>query len=83
MHLIFENLAPNLVDHWTGRFKNLDEGSERYVIDAKIWEIIGKETSASSDTVPAAFVSKLPDIAADRHLSKLSTGRSGFFSLHQ
>ena len=70
MHLIFENFAPNLVDHWTGRFKNLDEGSERYVIDAKIWEIIGKETSASSDTVPAAFVSKLPDIAADRHLFK-------------
>ncbi|KAF8600751.1 hypothetical protein BDV93DRAFT_403113, partial [Ceratobasidium sp. AG-I] len=30
MHLIYENLVPNLILHWTGAFKRLDEGSGNY-----------------------------------------------------
>jgi hypothetical protein len=40
------------------------------MIDAKIWDMIRKETLASSNNIPAAFGSKLPDIAADWHLFK-------------
>jgi len=32
MHLTFENLIPNLVRHYTGTFKNLNCGTEDYVV---------------------------------------------------
>ena len=32
MHLIWENLLPNLVLLWTGKFKGLDEGCESYPV---------------------------------------------------
>jgi hypothetical protein len=30
MHLIWENLVKNLILHWTGKFKDLDDGKESY-----------------------------------------------------
>ena len=55
MHLIFENLIPNLVAHYTGNFKGLDASTEDYVIPACIWSEICETGSASGDTIPSQF----------------------------
>jgi len=68
MHMIMENICPLMVDHWTGKFKNLDEGSGNYQIVSEVWEQIGAETAEAVRTIPAAFVRILPDIAKDRSL---------------
>ncbi|GAB1527436.1 hypothetical protein RhiTH_010611 [Rhizoctonia solani] len=54
MHLFFENLVPNMVKHWIGEFKGLDEGKGAYKISKEEWIAIGT----------------LPDIAQDRGLYK-------------
>ncbi|KAF8124536.1 hypothetical protein EV363DRAFT_1299723 [Boletus edulis] len=63
MHLFLENVVPTLVKLWTGQFKGIDEGEGEYCIVAHIWEEIGEETAASTATIPAMFVRKLPNIA--------------------
>lgn len=40
MHLIFENLIPNLINHYTGNFKDLGCGSESYELSADVWSAI-------------------------------------------
>ncbi|QRV80941.1 Transposase family Tnp2 protein [Ceratobasidium sp. AG-Ba] len=70
MHLIYENLVPNLIAHWTGTFKELDQGREHYKISEAAWKAIGEETAAATRTLPARFVRAMPDIAADPSLYK-------------
>lgn len=70
MHLFFENLVPNLILHWTGKFKGLDQGTGNYQLSIASWEAIGKETASSVRTIPSQFVGTLPDIAQDGHLYK-------------
>ncbi|QRV93204.1 hypothetical protein RhiJN_21257 [Ceratobasidium sp. AG-Ba] len=70
MHLIYENLVPNLIAHWTGTFKGLDQGQEHYEISEAAWKAIGEETAAATRTIPARFVRAMPDIAADLSLYK-------------
>lgn len=55
MHLIWENLIPNLVLFWTGKFKKLDEGQESYHLGPGVWEAIGEATKTLGATVPAAY----------------------------
>ena len=66
MHLIFENLIPNLVAHYTGNFKGLDAGSEDYIIPARIWSEICKIGSSSGDTVPSQFGGRVPNLERER-----------------
>ncbi len=66
MHLIWENLVPNLILHWTGRFKGLDEGFESYQLADGIWEAIGVETARAGKYIPSAYGSQVPDIAQDK-----------------
>ncbi|KAF5364426.1 hypothetical protein D9758_010711 [Tetrapyrgos nigripes] len=66
MHLIWENLVKNLVLHWTGQFKGLDDGSENYTIEKAIWEAIGAETAVSGATIPSTFGARVPDVANDK-----------------
>ena len=66
MHLIWENLLPNLVLFWTGEFKELDHEGKNYVIESHIWEEVGKATEACSKTIPAAFGAPVPNIATKR-----------------
>lgn len=66
MHLLLENIIPNLVKLWTGGFKGLDTGKEDYEIDPAVWEQIGKETAEAVKGIPAAFVRVLKDIAKER-----------------
>ncbi|KIO21333.1 hypothetical protein M407DRAFT_15835 [Tulasnella calospora MUT 4182] len=70
MHLFFENLIPNMINHWKGEFKTLDSGSQDYIIEPSVWETIGLETEAAVRTIPSAFVGKLPDIHTSQYLYK-------------
>jgi hypothetical protein len=56
MHLFFENMIPNLVKLWSGKFKGLDTGSEDYEIAEETWDIIWAETAAAMPQIPADFV---------------------------
>lgn len=70
MHLIYENLVPNLIKHWTGTFKQLDEGTGNYRLTPDQWDAIGCETAAATQTLPASFDGTLPEIAQDQSLYK-------------
>ena len=66
MHLIFENLVPNLVAHYTGNFKGLDAGVEDYVLPAHIWSEICETGSASGSTIPSQFGARMPNLERER-----------------
>ncbi|XP_006456624.1 hypothetical protein AGABI2DRAFT_122508 [Agaricus bisporus var. bisporus H97] len=66
MHLIWENLIPNLILFWTGSFKELDHRDQDYVISAGDWAAIGKATAESRSTIPSAFGAPPPNIATQR-----------------
>jgi hypothetical protein len=65
MHLIWENLIKNLILHWTGKFKDLDDGAESYRLPNAIWEAIGESTASSGSTIPSAYGSRVPNIATN------------------
>ncbi|KAI0694856.1 hypothetical protein C8Q76DRAFT_634372 [Earliella scabrosa] len=65
MHLIWENLIPNLISLWTGTFKGLDVGTHSYQLAGSVWEAVGKATSCSADTIPSIFGPRLGDISQD------------------
>ncbi|KAG8693758.1 hypothetical protein FRC11_002690, partial [Ceratobasidium sp. 423] len=70
MHLLFENLVPNMIRLWTGKFKGLDQGTGDYELDPDDWAEIGRLTTQATKTIPSAFVGTLPDIAQDGYLYK-------------
>jgi hypothetical protein len=61
MHLIWENLIPNLVLFWTGEFKGLDEGDGDYRLQPKVWQAIGAATAAAGSTIPSVFGARPPN----------------------
>jgi hypothetical protein len=66
MHLIWENCIPNLILHWTGEFKGLDDGVEDYQFSKQVWEAIGTGTAAAGSTIPSAFGARPPNIATNK-----------------
>jgi len=66
MHLIFENLVPNLIRHYTGDFKGLDAGTEDYDLPKSVWEAIGDAAARSGDTIPSDFGARIPNIYTER-----------------
>ncbi|KAJ3494279.1 hypothetical protein NLJ89_g10843 [Agrocybe chaxingu] len=66
MHLIWENLIPNLILHWTGAFKGLDDGEESYRLANAIWEAIGAKSEAAGAYIPSAYGARVPNIAKDK-----------------
>jgi hypothetical protein len=66
MHLIWENLMPNLVMLWTGSFKGLDEGSHCYGLPKTIWDAIGEATADSGRHIPSAYGTRPLNLAKDR-----------------
>jgi hypothetical protein len=66
---MFENLVPNLIRHWTGTFKDLDQGAENYLL-AHVWSTIGAETAAALKFIPSEFVGTIHDIDQDISLYK-------------
>lgn len=65
MHLLYENLVPNMIGHWTGTFKWLDQGKGKYELTALQWTTIGKLTEQATKTIPSEFVGTLLNIADD------------------
>lgn len=66
MHLIWANLIPNLIRFWTGKFKDLDHDGQDYVIMKTVWEAIGEATFRAGETIPAAFGSRVPNVALEK-----------------
>ena len=66
MHLIWANLIPNLILLWTGKFKNLDHDGQDYVIMQAVWNLIGEATFQAGETIPAAFGSRVLNIALEK-----------------
>lgn len=66
MHLIYENVTKTLLDLWSGDFKGMDDGIEEYTVEKAVWEGIGARCKASGNTIPAAFGSRVPNIATER-----------------
>ncbi|KAG8689710.1 hypothetical protein FRC09_012286 [Ceratobasidium sp. 395] len=70
MHLLFENLVPNMLLHWKGKFKWMGKGTGNYVLSAEQWADIGKRTAAATRTIPSTFVGTLPNIDTEARLYK-------------
>ncbi|EKM74272.1 hypothetical protein AGABI1DRAFT_95753 [Agaricus bisporus var. burnettii JB137-S8] len=66
MHLIWENLIPNLIQFWTADFKELDHQGQGYVIEPRVWNEIGAATAACKISIPSAFGAPVPNIATQR-----------------
>ena len=66
MHLIFENLIPNLIHHYTGDFKGLDDGVEDYRLPKSVWEAICEAGAKSGDTIPSCFGARIPNLESER-----------------
>ena len=80
MHLVFENLVPNLVAHYTRNFKNLDDDTEEYIILAKIWSEICKTGSASGDTIPSQFGAQILNL--EREWSHMTAESWSFWVMY-
>ena len=80
MHLIRENLIPNLIEFWTGEFKDLDHKGEGYFIEPHIWNEIGTATAACKATIPSAFGAPVPNIATKR--SQMSAEMYANWTMH-
>ena len=66
MHLIFENLIPNLISHYTGNFKGLDCGLESYELPGDVWSAICEAGAVSSKTIPSLLGARMPNIERER-----------------
>ena len=80
MHLIWENLIPNLISLWTGKFKGLDEGTGDYEFPSSVWEAIGEATATAGSTIPSAFGARPPNLA--KHKSQYSAKLWSFWTLY-
>jgi hypothetical protein len=78
-HLLLENIVPNLVKLWTGRFPGIEPGSD-FEIDSQVWQVVGKETAEAVRDIPAAFVRVLGNISD--HQSTFTAESWGFWFMY-
>jgi len=64
MHLIWENLIPNLVLFWSSCFKGMDKG-QLYVLEPDIWQVIGSTSTEASKMIPSLFGASILDPVKD------------------
>jgi hypothetical protein len=62
MHMIWLNLVPQLVEMWTGKFNQLDDGLESYQLSKSIWNAIGNACKESGPMIPSSFGCKVPHL---------------------
>lgn len=69
MHIMFENVLPNLLDLWTraGRWKMFGTGDEDYLLGPSVWNAIGVACAKSGDTIPSAFGCRIPNLKDKRY----------------
>ena len=70
MHLLFENLFPIMIKHWTGSFKGIDQGNGNYGLLQDDWTEIGRPSAKAAKTIPSTFVDTLSNIAEDGNFYK-------------
>ena len=80
MHLIWENLIPNLLLLWTASFKGLDTGIEDYTINNNVFDAIAAATAATGSTIPSAFGARQPNFRI--HKSACSVETWSFWTLY-
>ncbi|KAF9537573.1 hypothetical protein CPC08DRAFT_738871 [Agrocybe pediades] len=80
MHLVYENLIPNLVLMWTGHFKGLDEGNRSYELPSTVWEAIGKATQESGSTIPYAYGARPRNVVENK--SSITADMWSFWTLY-
>lgn len=78
MHLVWENVAKNMMLLWSGDFKGLDTGRESYQFEKNTWKAIGKASAQSGSTIPSALGPRTPDVAAEK-MSWTADSRSFWF----
>jgi len=66
MHLIWENLIPNLISFWTGEFKDIPHSGKGYVLETSVWKEICSISAMAGNTIPAAFGCRVPDMSTQR-----------------
>jgi Transposase family tnp2 len=79
MHLIWENLIPNLVLLWTGQFKGFGSEADRQ-LTKPVWEAIGEACGSSSRTIPSAFGAPMHNMATEKH--QFSADNWSFWTLY-
>jgi len=72
MHLIWENLIPNLVLFWSGNYKGMDEG-QPYVLAPNIWQVVGATSANATKMIPSLFGASIPNPAKDSSYFTSST----------
>jgi hypothetical protein len=66
MHMIYENVLPNLVSFWTGTYKDLNHNGHEYLLDKKVWQHAGSAAAAAGSSIPTAFGQRPPNPEANR-----------------
>ena len=66
MHLIFENLVPNLIQLWTNDFKDIGSADNPFIIEHAEWAAVGAATASCGSTIPYSFCSHPQNIATDK-----------------
>lgn len=66
MHLLWENMVPNLQELCTGKFKGMDVGNFDYTIDSDNVNIIGNLGEKASAYLPYAFGAQPPNWGRDK-----------------
>jgi hypothetical protein len=66
MHLIYENLLPQLLDLWTGDYKGFDAGIEAYTIAPTVLSAIGEAVKKSGNTIPSTYGCRVPNPFTER-----------------
>ncbi len=66
MHLVWENLIPNLVLFWAGCFKELSHEGMGYALSDSVWNEICRISAEAGDTIPAAFGCRVPNMSTQR-----------------
>lgn len=66
MH-IGKNIFSQLVNLWTGNYKDLNAGLRSYTLGSTVFQAIGKACAFSGNTIPSAFGAHVPNIATERH----------------
>jgi len=79
MHVVWENLIPNLVLLWTGQFKGFSADDDCRLAKP-VWEAIGEACATSKYTIPSAFGAPMPNVASEKY--QFSAENWSFWSLY-
>ncbi|KAF8753706.1 Transposase family tnp2, partial [Rhizoctonia solani] len=67
MHMIWQNLIPQLIKLWTGDFNDMDAGLEDYHLRLNAWNAVCDACIPSKRTIPSSFGCPVPDPRKPSH----------------